>query len=176
MNNIVKELNELNDSIYNLRIDIANKSEYKNAILINHPINIFNKYEQRILKFCKYYNNKKYTTYHNNNLTLYIDNNTNYVYETNIDYVNFISNNSLIKYTNNILDNLVFPNLEKYQNIINHNDNIYKFIIKYINIPIYIHFDSTDTSNIIYLESELNIQQLSYGIDAINYICKQFNS
>jgi hypothetical protein len=80
------------------------------------------------------------------------------------------------KYSNTILDNIVFPNLEKYQNIINHNDNIYKFIIKSLHIPIYIHFDKTEKYNSIYLETELNIQQLSYGFDAITYLCKQFSS
>jgi hypothetical protein len=176
MDNILKELIDKNDSINNIRVDIGYKTNYNYSLNINHPINLFNKYEQKIAKFCKKMNTKSYTTYHNDNLTLYIENDINYVYEINISDSYFYNNISLIKYTNTIVDNIIFPNLDKYQNIINHNDNIYKFIIKNINIPIYIHFDRMNQDNTIYFDCELNIQQLSYGFDAIEYLCKQFNS
>jgi hypothetical protein len=171
---ILNKYREMNDSIYNIRLDIGITNKCNIGIEINHNQNIFNKFEQKIGKFCKKLKNKIYTTYQHDNLILYIENDINYVYETKIESMNIIKNMTIIKYRDTILDNIVFPNLERYQNIINHNDNIYKFIIKNINIPIYIHFDKTDKGYNIYMETELNIQQLSYGFDTIEYLTKQF--
>ena len=179
----IKELENLNMDIYNINVNIGNK--VKNFIdipIINKNIeqSLFEKYENYIKKICPLLKNSKYISYHNDNLTLILENNINFVIEKNIKYIKHFNNNnifaSLNVYNYNLLDNINFPNKDTYQNIIKHNDNIYKFIIKYIKIPLYIHFDKTDKYNNIYIETELNYQQLNNGINGINYILNCFNS
>ena len=114
MDKVLKEYVELNDSIYNIRLDIGYTSQNNISLNINHNINTFTKLEQKISKFCKKYNNKIYTTYHHNNLILYIENDINYVYENTIDKLNMIPNIIITKYSHTILDNIVFPNLENF--------------------------------------------------------------
>jgi hypothetical protein len=177
MNLIIKDLQDLNESLYNIRINIGSKTNYEQSINKHIVNDVFEKYENCFKKFCQFQLNKKYMSYHHNNLVLNIINDVNYTIETNILKNYFLDVNqkyiniNLIK--NNIQDNIVFPNLEHYQNIIKHNDNIYKFVIKNINVPIYIHFDKNNYNNI-YLETELNIQQLNYGFDSIQYLLKFF--
>jgi hypothetical protein len=176
MDNIIKDLHNLNETIYNFHINIGFKINEKN-INKHIPEQLFERYENCFKKFCQFYINKKYISYHHNNLILNINNDINYVTEINIIKNYFVDINqkyvNLYVTKNQILDNIVFPNLEQYHNIIKHNDNIYKFVIKNINIPIYIHFDKHNYNNI-FLETKLNIQQLNYGFDSIQYLLKFF--
>lgn len=178
MNDIVKDLQAVNESLYNIRINIGSKTNYENSINKHIPDDLFEKYENSIKKLCQFYGNKKYVSYHHNNLVLNIYNDVNYVVEINIMNNYFLDFNqrfiNLYTYKTNVQDNIVFPNLEKYQNIIKHNDNIYKFVIKNINIPIYIHFDKNNYNNI-YLDCELTIQQLQFGFDTFKFIFKYFS-
>ena len=178
MNDIIKDLQELNESLYNIKINIGSKTNYENSINKHIPNDLFEKYENSIKKLCQFYSNKKYVSYHHTNLVLNIANDINYVLETNIMKNYFLDVNqhyiNMYIYKTTVQDNIVFPNLEKYQNIIKHNDNIYRFIIKNINIPVYIHFDKNNCNNI-YIETELTIQQLQYGFDTFKFLFKYFN-
>jgi len=115
MEEILKDLQEKEESIYNIRIDIMNS---KNDIFNMNNSN-FSKNEFKIAKFCKLNKQKQFTTYHHNNLTLYIENDINYVYETEIKQYYKINNKEI--YNQMIYEEII---KNKIKNQFTYNKNI----------------------------------------------------